>query len=251
MRKTARAGSLLVVGLALASPASAQTADEVIEKHIAALGGRNALGKLTSRHSTGTVTLSTPMGELSGPFEDFDKPPNKHRTSVQLDTKPVGGPGLMVVEQKFDGTKGWVLNSLQGDTEITGNLLENMQNGAFPSAMLTYKQAGMEAALKPRETINGKDAIVLVVTPTAGSPTRICLDPETYLVMRMVTTVEIPQLGGNVEQTSDLSDYRTVDGVKIAFQTVDSNTAQTITIKLTKVEHNVPIDDAMFSKKQP
>ena len=40
--------SLLFVP-ALASRAAAQTADEVVEKHLAALGGREALGKITSR----------------------------------------------------------------------------------------------------------------------------------------------------------------------------------------------------------
>ena len=48
--------------------ASAQTADEVIEKHLAAIGGRAALAKLESRLMVGTITLSTPGGEVTGPF---------------------------------------------------------------------------------------------------------------------------------------------------------------------------------------
>ena len=36
------------VSLACARIASAQTADDVIEKHLAALGGRTAIAKLTS-----------------------------------------------------------------------------------------------------------------------------------------------------------------------------------------------------------
>jgi len=238
---------LLVV--TMTPSARAQTADEVIEKHIAALGGREALGKLTSRHSTGAVTLSTGTGDLSGSFESYIKSPNKTRALMKIDTTPLGGPGVMVVEQRFDGTKGWVLNSLQGDTEMTGSLLDNLRNGGFPSPLLTLKQAGVQAALKPRETLKGKEAIVLVLTPTSGPPVRIYFDPETFLVMRTVTTVSSPQMGGDFEQTSDLSDYRAVDGVKVAFQTVNANSMQTVTVKLTTVEHNVAIDDAMFGKK--
>jgi outer membrane lipoprotein-sorting protein len=243
------AAGVLVLSLPFAATAPAQTADEIVEKHIAALGGRAALGKLNSRHSTGTVTFTTGMGDLSGSFESYSKSPNKTRALMKIDTTAAGGPGAMVVEQRFDGTKGWVLNSLQGDTEMTGSLLENLRNGGFPTPLLTLKQAGVQVALKPRETLKGKEAIVLVLTPTSGPPIRIYLDPETYLVMRLVTTVSSPQMGGDFEQTSDLSDYHTVDGVKVPFQTVNANSMQTLTIKLTTVEHNVPIDDAMFVKK--
>ena len=37
--------------------------------------------------------------------------------------------------------------------------------------------------------------------------------------------------------------------MKVAFRVVTSNPAQTLTIAMTKVEHNVAIDDAMFVKK--
>lgn len=57
-----------------------------------------------------------------------------------------------------------------------------------------------------------------------------------------------PQSGGEIEQTVDLSDYRDVDGVKGPFTVKVSNPAQTVTISLTKVEHNKPIDDAMFAR---
>jgi hypothetical protein len=39
-----------------AAAARAQTADEVITKHIAAIGGRDALTRITSRRATGTIT---------------------------------------------------------------------------------------------------------------------------------------------------------------------------------------------------
>jgi len=69
--------SFVFVISALAAVASAQTADAVVEKHLAALGGREALAKLTSRKSTGTVTMSTPGGDVSGPVELLIKAPFK------------------------------------------------------------------------------------------------------------------------------------------------------------------------------
>jgi outer membrane lipoprotein-sorting protein len=228
--------------------ASAQTADEIVEKHLAAVGGREALGKLTSRHATGTVSVSTPTGDISGPLETFAKAPNKMRVSMKLDLSAAGG-GEIAIEQRFDGTAGYMMNSMQGDSEITGNQLENMRNATFPSPLLHYKDAGAKVELMPREKVADKELIVLLMTPKSGSAVRMFLDPETYLMTRTVATVTPSQAGSPIEQTIELSDYRTADGVKMPFKVVQSNSMQSVTIIFKSVEHNVPIDDAMFTKK--
>ena len=155
--------TLLILGAfpATAGHARVQTSDEIIEKHIAALGGRPALQKLVSRHATGTVTLSVQGADLSGTYEAYAKAPNKTRVVLKLDTTPAGGPGDMVIDQRFDGVAAVVMNSMQGDTPITGNQLENMRNGSFPSAMLTYKEKGLKVELLPREKLGNQEMIVL------------------------------------------------------------------------------------------
>jgi hypothetical protein len=240
--------SLLLVP-ALVRVASGQTVDEVIEKHLAAVGGRDVLGKLTSRKATGTVTITTPAGDLSGPIEIDAKLPNKTRVSMQLDLSPLGANQVMDVEQRFDGTSGRTANSLQGTAEIAGNELDNMRNNTFPNTLLDYKTLGLKVELLPREQLAGKDVLVLLVTPKAGSVVRMYFDAGTYLVVRIVTKVNIPEAGGDLEQTGEPSDYRTVDGVKVPFRIVNSSSLQTVTITLDKVEHNIALDDALFAIK--
>jgi outer membrane lipoprotein-sorting protein len=237
---------LLIVAL-MAGPARAQTAEEVVEKYLAAIGGRDALGKLTTRRSTGTVTLSTPAGELSGPIEITLKVPHKSRAFMTLDLTALGA-GEMIIDQKFDGTTGVTVNSLQGETPITGNQLDNLRNSTFPTPLLAYKEAGSVIALEAADRVGSEEAFVLVVTPKAGSPARLFVSKTTGLILRTVTTINSPE-AGNLEQTSTLSDYRKVDGVMVPFRTVASNPLQSITIALTKVEHNVAVDDAVFVKK--
>ena len=241
----------VLVAPALVQVASAQTSDQsavdaVVEKHLAAVGGRAVLAKLTSRQATGTVTVGTPNGDLSGPVEISTTAPNKSRALMEIDLSPVGVNQTMTIDQRFDGTTGWTLNALQGDTEITGNQLENLRNNFFPNQLMAYKEAGVTVALQPGEKIGDKDMIVLLATPKTGSAVKILLDATTYLVARTVTMVEAPELGGTIEQVSDMSDYRAVDGVQLAFSTVTSAGPQTVTIKLTKVVHNVALDEAMF-----
>jgi hypothetical protein len=74
-----------------AVPSLAQTADEIIEKYIAATGGRAALSKLTSRVTTGTIALTTPVGVLKGAIEVYNKTPNKSRTLITIDATALGG----------------------------------------------------------------------------------------------------------------------------------------------------------------
>lgn len=235
---------------ALVAQAWAQTPDELVEKHLAALGGRDAISKVTSRRATGTITLSTPNGDFGGPVEMSYKAPNKVRFTMQLDLSAMGVAEKMIVEQKFDGTVGWALNSLQGDQEITGNQLENMKSNVFPSSLLNYKANGITLEMLPKEQVDGKDALVMRATPKSGSKIKMYFDPTSYLILKSVATLVSPEMG-EIEQTSTLSDYRAVDGVKVPFQVVQSSAVQTATIKLTKIEHNVALDDAIFKAKSP
>lgn len=240
----------VVLSLLVASavtPAAQQTVDQVIEKHLAAMGGREALSKLTSRKSTGTITIALANGEISGPVELYAKAPNKARAFMVVDLSAMGLNDKLTLDQKFDGTSGWVLDSLQGDRQITGNQLDNMKNGEFPTPLLNYKTNGTKVELLPNETVAGKAAIVLRITPKVGSVARLYLDAETMLAVRTVASVNMPEQGGDIETVGEASDYRTVDGVKVAFKTVNTTPNQTVTMVIATVQHNVAMDDAMFS----
>lgn len=227
--------------------AAAQTADEVVEKYLAAIGGRAALAKVTSRSTTGTITLSLPQGPVSGTIEILNQQPNKVRSVTKLDLTSLGA-GQLTREQRFDGTAGYVLDSMQGNREITGGQLDNLKNAVFPSPLLTYKERGATVELAAKEKIDGRDAYVLLLKPKTGPVIRHFFDAETYLPVRIVAKLDIPEAGGEVEQTSDLSDYRAVDGIKIPFVIKVSSAIQSFTIAVTKVEHNVNVDAASFGK---
>ena len=237
---------IAVLVLAWTSLASAQTADEVIEKHLAAIGGRDALAKVKSRSMTGTIAVSTPVGELSGPVEITNLAPNKVRTLIKLDLTAVGA-GEMTVDQRFDGTTGFVADSMQGNRDITGDQLEGMRNATFPTPFLDYKERGVTVELGAKEKVGDREAFLLTVKPKTGAPARQFIDAETYLPLRVMTKIEVPQFGA-VEQTIDFSDFREVDGVKVPFTIKSSSAAQSFTITLTKVEHNGKIDETVFSK---
>lgn len=247
MKKMLRFVAMTAVLASQSAFALAQTADEVIEKHLAAIGGREALGKAKSRIVSGSITLSTPGGEVSGTIESYAKAPNKSRAVIKVDLSSFGA-GLLTVDQRFDGTAGYIIDSMNGDRDITGGQLDVMRSGFFPTPFLKYKENGAKVELTGKEKVGSRDAHVLQVTLATGPTLKHFIDAEDFTLLKTVATLNVPQLGGNVEQTSEFSDYRDVDGIKIPHTSRTSNPAQTFTITVTKVEHNKDIDDKSFSK---
>ena len=239
---------VLAAGLLLGSvhAAAAQTADEIVEKHLAAIGGRAALSKLTSRVMAGTITVATPAGEFSGPIEVMNQAPNKVRTLINLDLSGVGA-GKITIDQRFDGMTGYAIDTLQGNRDITGDQLEGMRNGFFPTPFLNYKQNGVGVELTGQEKVGDRDAFVLALKPKTGPSSKIYIDATTFMMFRQVVTADIPPVGP-LEQTTDLSDEREVDGIKVAHKLVSSSSVQNFTVTITKVEHNAALDQTMFAK---
>jgi outer membrane lipoprotein-sorting protein len=237
-----------VTGMILwAGVAQAQTADEAVEKVLAAMGGRAALTKLNTRVATGAISVSTQGVDIGGTVEFSYKAPNKARTFMKLDLSAVGGTE-MIVDRRCDGKTAFESNSMTGDREITGNQLENMLNASFPSPFLNFKEAGARVEVAGKEKLGDRDTVVLVYTPKTGSVARLFFDAQTWLLVRQVGKVNIPEAGGDIEQTTDPSDYRDVDGVKVPFGLVVTSPIQSVTVRLQKVEHNKPIDDAVFGR---
>ena len=245
MIKTTRV-VLVASCLAWAAAASAQTADELIEKTLTATGGRAAFAKITSRTTTGTMTLSTPAGDVSGPIEVLNAAPNKSRTLITLDLSSLGA-GQLVIDQRFDGTSGYATDSMRGDRDITGSQLENMKNSTFPNPFLSYKDRGTTIETGGKEKAGDRDAYVLIITPKSGPVVREWVDAETYLPLKISLKVEVPEMG-EVEQTTTYADYHDVDGIKIPFKLVSTSSVQSFNVVVTKVEHNTKIDPALFSK---
>lgn len=246
MTKLLRVVTAAALLLGSVHAAAAQTADEVVEKHLAAVGGRAALSKLTSRVMTGTITIATPAGEFSGPMQVMNQAPNKVRTLINLDLSAVG-VGKMTIDQRFDGVTGYAIDTLQGNRDITGDQLEGMRNGFFPTPLLNYKENGVVVELAGKEKVGDRDAYLLVLKPKTGPSTRNYIDATTFLLIRQIVTADVPPLG-TLEQTTDFSDDKEVDGIKVPHKLVSSSSVQNFTVTISKVEHNGALDQTLFVK---
>ena len=170
------------------------------------------------------------------------------RADIRVDLTSVGGPGEMVITEMFDGTTGWSLNSMRGETPMSGDQLAGARNNSFPSPLLKHKELGMTATLEATQQVNGKAAHVVLFTPKSGPAERMFFDAESFLIVRTTSSMTLPEVG-LTETVSEPSDYRAVDGVKVPFTLVQIAGGQKVTLTFTKVENNVTLDDALFVKK--
>ena len=231
--------------LGAAAGSAAQTVDDLVERHLGALGGRAALEKLTSRTRIGAISVSTPAGDLNGPIETTNTVPNKSRVFIRFDLSAVGGETI-VYDARFDGSSGYVINTSEENYDVRGNELHNLRNETFPTPLLDYRRHGASLFLSGKEKIGDREAYVLTLTPTTGPAITRYIDAESYLEIRTVTMTE--DLRGEFELTTDFSDYRDVDGIKVPFLIRGSSSARNFIATLTNVTHNQPVDAAMFTK---
>jgi hypothetical protein len=219
------------------TPAATPTVDQVIEKHVTAIGGRATLEKLTSRVSTGTIEI--PDAGLSGTIQISEKAPDKSLTIAEL-------PGVGLIRDGVSPAGAWEETPQTGLREKTGAELADAKRGATFNAELKLKTLYKTVELVGKERVGTFDTYVLNVIPAEGAGSKMYFDAATGLLMRQTTTRDTAQ--GPIDVDVYFEDYRAVQGVKMPF-TIRQVTAQfTLLIKISDVKLNVSLDDAIFRK---
>ena len=232
MIKTAFAGLLLMSSSIL----HAQTADEVINKHIAAIGGKDVISKIKSQVTE--ANLSVMGSELS----------STTTVLVGVGFKNVANFNGQEIVQCVTPNGGWMINPLQGMTDPQP--LPEDQVKAAQSAfdmggdLYNYQAKGSKVELAGNENVEGVNAIKLKLTNKDGKVTNYYVDPATYYVVKRETTNNIQ--GQDVTASAVFSNFKKTDiGYVMPYTTV-SNQGFEITINVTKVEFNKEIDPKIF-----
>jgi hypothetical protein len=215
-----------------APAAAAQvTADQIIDKYVSALGGADALKKISSRYMKG-VTI---VGGAESPIELWTKAPNK-RVSVSNGSSYTA----------FDGTAGWMGNTGRPARDMAAAESEAAGLDAEFALGLRLKELFPQLRRGRPETINGVECEVLNATRPGQPPVRLYFAKDTGLLVRMVRYADTP-VGRNPTQV-DYADYREQDGVKSPWRWSLSRPNNRFTIQVKELKNNVAIDDAQFAK---
>ena len=226
--------------------------DDVLAKYVQALGGEQALRKVTSRLITATWELPTgPGGNMPVPaqLERYEKAPNL--------TVSVNKTAMFTTEMGFDGTTAWLEDAKGMVTDAPALDQGHLKRSSDLYQSLDLKKQFPNLTADHVEKLNGHDAYVLVGNSAGEKPERLFFDTQTGLLLREETLVTTPV--GGLPIAVEYDDYRkTGGGVKFPFvirnvpgapytlYSLDSHS----TIRVQKVQDNVAVDDAKFAKPQ-
>jgi hypothetical protein len=219
-----------------AKPASIlPTADELIAKYIHALGGADAIEKITSREEIGQAT----RGQRGYAVELFYQDPNKQAVITHV----LHQESFLV----FNQNQGW-RSSFPGrpPEEMHGDELDAARVDSDLHFPLHIKQNFAELRVEYPEKIANHEAFVISCANIGHPAVKLYFDEQSGLLVRLVRYAQSPL--GLVPTQIDYADYRDVDGVKIPFRRMTFQPDNTSTMQLAQVRQNIPIDGTRFAK---
>ena len=229
----------LALGLLLAPAVHAQTVDEILGKHFEAQGGVEKLKALNTMRITGSMTVGQGM---EAPIVMERKRPGRQRIEFTFQG--------MVGAQAFDGEQAWSLMPFMGkkDPELASEEDTKLQkeDADFDGPLLDWKAKGHTVELAGKEPVEGAEAFKLKVTKKNGNVDYYYIDAETYLLVKQEGKRK--RQGTEFEGESFFSDYKDVSGYMLPYSIEQGakGAPQRQKMTFTKIELNVPIDDARF-----
>jgi zinc protease len=179
------------------SPASLPSARSIIDRHVVAMGGREAI--LSHKSMSLKGSLSMPSAGMTGTLEVFGALPNKSLLRVSL-----GGVGEVV--EGFDGTHGWSLSPMTGPMLLEGKQLEERRfDSDFHSELRTEARYASMTTLEQTD-FDGRSCYKLLLVRKAGGEETEFYDVQTGLKAGSITTRETQM--GVVTSTAVIMEYR-------------------------------------------
>jgi hypothetical protein len=228
--------ALAALGIALGAAASAgadsidtlPTADEVIDCYIQALGGREAIDTLHTRVCIGRIIddlhWATPPYEVT-PFVAYAAVPDR---VLMVEHK---GAGMRC--ECWDGKTTWV-------QDATGIILKDEPFRSKIAWLIDPQNAvRMRDYFPDLEVVSEKPLDHGWVYVVESSQ----LDPVYYALLFDVETGLLVGIG----YYWYLQDYREIDGIKVPHRVVMSRKGGSTTFVFDLVDHNLPLDDGLFT----
>jgi outer membrane lipoprotein-sorting protein len=230
---------LLVAGLTGAA-LHAQTADDIINKHLQARGGKDKIKAVQAERMTGKMVMGQGM---EAPVVMELARPNKLRMEFTIQ----GMTGV----QAYDGKAGWSVMPFMGKTDpeaMSADEIKQTENQAdIDGPLMDYKEKGHQVELVGKEDVEGTPAYKLKVTKKNGDIVNIYIDADQYMQIKESGKVTIR--GQEIESETTFGDFKPVDGVIYPFS-IESKAKGApggMTLTISKIEVNPTLDASRFT----
>jgi hypothetical protein len=219
----------IVVGPTQVKPTFSSTpeAEAIMERHIQAVGGREAIERIKSRVSIGVCSL--PLQSITGKVAIYEEAPNKRSMEINV-------PSIGVMKFVYDGERGWMQHPLMGFVELEEPMLSALRREYDFYRMTRYKELFIRMDYKgTRDSAQGR-ANVLEFTSPGGYREEMHFDVKSGLLVFGAGT--------------HFGDYRQVGEVKVPFMTRVSIAGLDVVMQFEQINHNVAVSADAFTESQ-
>jgi hypothetical protein len=231
-----------VATVATFGPAQAQqpssqlpAAAQLVARHIAAIGGRDALIARRSVRARGSFEM--PAMGVRGEFEAAQSREGSMVMKVTV-------PGLGEMQSGFTGNVAWALNPMTGPRLLTGRELSQTRDEANMSAVLREPPSITSIETVELSSMAGERCYKVRVTWASGRSTFDCYRVDSGLLVGTQSVVESPT--GALDISTTMSEYRDFGGVKVATVMTQRAAGQEQVLRITAYEAN-SVDSAVFA----
>jgi hypothetical protein len=247
------------------------TADQIVEKNVAARGGLQAwravqavswTGKLdagggslersrklaegkANRSALEIAERQNPSPQVQLPFVLEMKRPLKSRVEIEFAGK--------TAVQVYDGTNGWKVRPFLNRNEVEPFTADEAKaestKGELDGLLVDYAAKGTKIELDGVEAVEGHDAYKLKLTTKAGDARHVWVDVQSFLDVKVEGAPR--RMDGRMRTVWTYQrDFRSVQGVMVPFvlETAVDGYPQTHKMLIEKVVVNPKLDDALFTK---
>lgn len=207
------------------------TAQSIILDYIDAIGGSKSLSGVKTVLTNVDISIQGAPFKPSGVIKTMS--PNKE--SMEMSVEGMG----TIMKQKFDGKTGYA--EQQGrKTEMTADEIAEKQKekGLFPETYLSEDAVSLVSLI----SVNGSDAYKIKVAGKNDSYRYY--DATSFMLIR--TEVSQEARGQKITQITDISDYRSVNGIQMPHKKVITAGPQIITFDASEIKINEGVSKKDF-----
>lgn len=231
--------SLLFASLLLIQHAvSAQTVDDIVYKHIKAMGGADKIAELKS------VRIAANMKVMN-----MDMPVTTtivQNKAFRTETKAQG----MTIIQAVNGNAGWMINPMSGQAKATvlpEEVVKSLDSQKDLTGLYNYKEKGYKLTLDGEEDLDGAKVYRVTATMSNGVRQINYISKDTFYILKI--TASMPVDGQDIKTESVQSDFRQINGITFPFLLEVTTTAMpgmTMVNRIASLEVNPKIDERIF-----
>ena len=231
--KLIRTSAIAIMAMLVSVFAFAQTAEEIVAKHIEAVGGAAAWKKVNSIYYEGKMTVQG--AEINVTITALNGKGSRQNISV------MGMTGYQIITP----TAGWNFMPFQGQTTAEAMTADELKQSAddldVQGKLVDYKSKGHTVEYLGKDDVEGTECFKLKITTKAGNVETVFIDPKSYYIVRSV--VKRTANGQESDVQSDLSNFQKLpEGIVVPF----SITLPFGEMVISKAEVNKQVDESTF-----